>query len=168
MRVATIHWRVAAAFAVAGLGVAGLFGWQRSPRYVSEAELQMTAVQGGNTEAATNQIHRLENILLSRSSLAGIIMQPNLDLYRKERQRLPLEDIITTMKTRDLKISLVPAAHDSGAIGIRISYTGPDAAVARRTVSAAIGRLINTKRFSSTLRAGRGSVWKFWLPRLCH
>src|ERR1035437_1791158 len=43
--------------------------------------------------------------ILSRSSMSELILSPSLHLYREERQRRPMKDIIDDMRRRDLRIA---------------------------------------------------------------
>lgn len=44
--------------------------------------------------------------ILSRTSLSELIQRPSMDLYRKERLRTPMEDVIEGMR-RDIKITIL-------------------------------------------------------------
>jgi uncharacterized protein involved in exopolysaccharide biosynthesis len=60
---------------------------------------------------------------LSRSALSELIQRPALDLYRAERKRLPMEEIVNTMRSRDLRIA---PATPGDSIGFEISFRYPD------------------------------------------
>jgi len=45
--------------------------------------------------------------ILSRGSFGELIQRPALDLYRKERTKLPMEDIINDMKYKGIRIQMV-------------------------------------------------------------
>lgn len=98
------------------LSVAGLLaGWGVSylvaPTYVSQATLQLSQKPGSAPADLRSDVNAMEQTILSRTSLQTIILHPRLDLYRSERSRQPLEDVIETMRTRDLQIAFAgPAA----------------------------------------------------------
>lgn len=50
------------------------------------------------------RLQQMETDIESRTTLSEIIQKPTLNLYPKERARLPLEDVIQNMKNKDLKI----------------------------------------------------------------
>ena len=89
--------------------------------YVSQAEMQITPsqisptiVQNTINQLLTDRIAQMENEILSRTSLSSIIQDPRLDLYKTERASQPLEDVIETMRTRDIKIQIVSLPSSSG------------------------------------------------------
>jgi uncharacterized protein involved in exopolysaccharide biosynthesis len=80
------------------------------------------------------KLQRLEEVVLSRTSLEGLVTQPWLDLYKEERLREPMEDIVRRMRDRDIQIHMVRAApgspHRAPAFLISFSYPDPDKAQA--------------------------------------
>lgn len=80
------------------------------------------------------KLQRLEEVVLSRTSLEGLITQPWLDLYKEERLREPMEDIVRRMRDRDIQIHMVSAApgspHRAPAFLISFSYPDSDKAQA--------------------------------------
>jgi hypothetical protein len=64
----------------------------------------------------------LEQQILSRTSLSRIMMDPRLDLYQSERSREPLEDVIETMRTRDIRITSMGTG---SAFTISFAYRDP-------------------------------------------
>jgi uncharacterized protein involved in exopolysaccharide biosynthesis len=123
------------------LSVAGLLaGWGVSflitPSYVSEATLVLTQKPGSPPTGLLPDIGAMELQVQSRTSLSAIIR--DVDLYRSERRRQPLEDVIETMRTRDLRIgpSGTPAA-------FTISFTASDPAKAHDTVQALVTQFVD-------------------------
>jgi hypothetical protein len=106
--------------------LAGFASYAIPERYVSTAVLR--AVQQDayglpgpdTTGAASERLHQIQQEILSRSSLAEMIQRPALDLYRKQRQRDPLEVIIHGM-LRDIRIH--PADGSVAAFTISFEYT---------------------------------------------
>jgi hypothetical protein len=102
------------------------------PRYLPEQELEWRQM---------NLIRRLNDIqqeVLSRTSLAQI-MQSNIDLYARERRSSPMEDVIQTMRNKDVRVEMVGSP---GAF--RISFEYPDAHLAQRVVRALVIALIDS------------------------
>src|SRR5256886_13745058 len=50
------------------------------------------------------RLQQMQQQILSRGSLSELIQRPSIDLYRKERTKLPMEDIINDMKLKAIKI----------------------------------------------------------------
>jgi len=102
-------WIAGPTFAALVISVVGAFVWPDT--YVSEAVVQVVPPQVPERYVPPNvnseMSHRIQLMaqdILSRPSLINIINSQ--DLYRRERQRRPLEDVIEQMKT-DVKISPV-------------------------------------------------------------
>jgi uncharacterized protein involved in exopolysaccharide biosynthesis len=117
--------------------------------YISSAEMQITPsqispsiVQTTISQLLTERIQQMENEILSRTSLSSIIQDPRLDLYKTERASQPLEDVIETMRTRDIKIQIVSLPSGSGmkASAFTISFSYKDPHKAHDTVQALITR----------------------------
>lgn len=100
------------AFGLVGALAAAVIAARMPTNYTSLAVLQSpTEVQSwGNT--------------LSRRSVAEIILK--LDLYRDERQRKPMSDIVEEMRRHHIRIQRLPSGP-----GIQIGVSYPDAAKAR-------------------------------------
>ena len=100
------------------------------PRYVPEQELGMRQMN------LTLRLNDIQQEVLSRTSLVQI-MQSNIDLYARERRSSPMEDVIQTMRNKDVRLELVPGA-------FRISFEYPDAHLAHRVVRALVTALIDS------------------------
>lgn len=84
----------------------------------------------------------------SRASLAEIITRPSLDLYRSERARTPMFDVISRMQ-RDLRVTWrEPSADRPRSALVEFSY--PDARKARETVAAVTQKLVGEARTNSS------------------
>ncbi len=74
------------------------------------------------------RLEQMKTEILSRTSLAEIIQKPSLNLYERERQRLPMEDVIQRMLNKDIRISPVTSVNMernrvASAFAIQFSYT---------------------------------------------
>ena len=114
-------WKIVVAFAVAGVVLAVVFSLAIPDRYVSTAVIKIGDGQRRKM-AATLQL------VESRWFLAKLINEE--DLYKGERARLPLEDVIEQMKSKDILISLVDRP---GAPAFAVSFSSTDAGQAQRT-----------------------------------
>jgi uncharacterized protein involved in exopolysaccharide biosynthesis len=122
--------RFAAATGAAGAVVAGLISLAISSRYISTATLRLSPPANQETldPAATQQIQQRLIEVLSRSSLTELILRPSLNLYRSERYRKPLEEIVASMRQDDLKIAsldLDPRTGNTTAFSIAFEYSDP-------------------------------------------
>jgi uncharacterized protein involved in exopolysaccharide biosynthesis len=129
MKVLWSFRNVIAACGLAGATIAALVAFQMDNRYVSNTVLRVSTPAGAKTDedALAKQLQQVQEQLLSRSSLAGIIQRRDLDLYQPERHRVPMEDIIQSMRTQDIRISpLQPAGgRVANAFQIQFSYADP-------------------------------------------
>jgi uncharacterized protein involved in exopolysaccharide biosynthesis len=99
MQLAGWSWRkTAAAFALAGAAAAGVMALRTPDVYISTAVMRMPA-----SADAPRALNRAQQGVLSRTSLAQIIMTHGL--YPEERSRLPLEDIVASMRNRYIRIT---------------------------------------------------------------
>src|ERR1035437_3746672 len=71
--------------------------------------------------------------ILSRSSMSELILSPSLHLYREERQRRPMKDIIDDMRRRDLRIAPL-------AVTFQISFEYADRDKAQAVVREVVDR----------------------------
>ncbi len=104
------------------LGAAGSFLF--APMYVSKAAVRVEP----------SEMRQIAPIVLSRSSLSGVIQDPRLTLYRDELKTTPFEDVINEMR-RNIRIDAFTP--DSTYL---ISFQYPDQAKAKQTVASLIGR----------------------------
>ena len=89
--------------------------------------------------------------ILSRGSLTELVQRPALDLYRGERSRRPLENIIDDMRRRDLRIAPTRYGGRAGVgpvTAIEISFEYAD-----RDKAQAVVRELVTKLTEGTVRA---------------
>jgi polysaccharide biosynthesis transport protein len=115
-------WIIGPTFA--GLVVATVVAFLWPDTYISTAVMRITPQQVPTnlvpTSITTQMADRLQQMqteILSRGSLSEIIQKPSLDLYKKDRQKLPMEDIVQEMRNRYIRI--VPLADTAGGSGRR-------------------------------------------------
>jgi uncharacterized protein involved in exopolysaccharide biosynthesis len=79
-----------------------------------------------------DRLQQMQQDILSRGSLSELIQRPSLDLYKSERQRKPMEDIIEEMRG-DITIGLLDIstltqrdAQRRGASAFRLSFAYSD------------------------------------------
>ncbi len=142
------------------LGVMGLLAglaisFVVTPRYVSQAEMTFHSVTNSTPPDVrrnlTERLVQFENEILSRTSLSNIIQDPHLDLYKKERTRTPLEDVIERMRTRDLRIRVETAGQDY--LSFQVSFAYSDRLKAQQTVQVLITEFVEANLYSQQSQA---------------
>lgn len=121
--------------------------------YVSQASLRIAPAQISATilpfdlsQQMSERISAMQQDILSRATLSQLIQQPGLDLYKKERERKPLDDVLENMRTKDVHIQVVklPGQADRQASAFTISFAYPDRYKAQATVSALVARFMES------------------------
>jgi polysaccharide biosynthesis transport protein len=139
-------WILGPAFAGLVAAVVAAFVWPDS--YISTAVMRITPQQVPQTlvPSAINsqmaeRLTQMQTEILSRTSLSEMILRPSLNLYAKERQRMPTDDVVELMR-KDIRISLLetgPANPTRMAAAFVITYKYIDKykaqAVVREVVS---------------------------------
>jgi hypothetical protein len=127
---------------LAGLG----FSFLVTPVYVSTATLVMSEEVSAPNSAKIH--HALvgffmwcQEEVLSRTSLSGIIQDTGLNLYRDERQRLPLEDVIEAMRPHvHVKIVDKPGYARETSTVFEIAFSGSNPLQAQQVTQKLITR----------------------------
>ena len=116
-----------------GLAAAPFLSQFAPLRYRSEAlilvvppQVSGTYVQQTVTESVEDRLPGITAQILSRSRLEGIITE--MDLYKEERSREVMEDVVEQMRTRDVQTSATGRQIDS----FRVSYINDDPSVAQQ------------------------------------
>src|SRR5271166_807194 len=118
-------WLIGPMFA--GLVVAVVVAFLWPDTYVSTAVMRITPQQISDRLVPTvvnmqmqQRLQQMQQEILSRSSLAELIQRPALDLYKKERNRLPMEDIVQDMRS---KIHIQPVEVNAGQGRVTSAFT---------------------------------------------
>jgi polysaccharide chain length determinant protein (PEP-CTERM system associated) len=127
-------WLIGPMFAGLVAAVVVAFLWPDT--YVSTAVMRITPPTISDRLVPTvvnmqmqQRLQAMQQEILSRGSLSELIQRPALDLYRKERQRYPMEDIVQDMRNKAIKINTVEVATGGGgriASAFTISFSYPD------------------------------------------
>lgn len=135
--------------------VVGVFLWPDS--YESQAIVKITPqqippdmVQSSLNQQMYDRIQSMEQSIESRAVLTTMIN--NFGLYQRERNRIPIEDVIDEMK-KDIKISMIASdasnVRSIPAFAVRYSYE--DRHKAQQVVNDLVTRFIDeNQRFQST------------------
>src|SRR5579862_9011942 len=131
----------------AGIVISTVVAFLVQNTYVSKATLQITPKQVSESivkttinQELTERIGQMQQEILSRTSLSSIITDPRLDLYKEERASGTLEDVIETMRNRDIHITVDAIPGERRASAFRISFAYRDRTKAHDTVQTLITR----------------------------
>jgi hypothetical protein len=111
------------AAASGGAIVAGAIAFAMPQQYVSRTTLR-TVSQLPPHKSAVSRIGELSERVLSRSSLTEIIQRPSVDLYRAERSRRSMEQVVERMR-RDLTIEPVFEGGPDASLAVVFRYSDP-------------------------------------------
>ena len=139
-------WLIGPMFA--GLVIAVVVAFLYPDTYVSSAVMRITPQQISDRLVPTvlnmqmqQRLQQMQQEILSRSSLAEIIQRPAFDLYKKERARLPMEDIVQDMRNK-IRIQPVEVNAGQGRVtsAFTISFPYPDRFKAQAVVRELVSR----------------------------
>jgi polysaccharide chain length determinant protein (PEP-CTERM system associated) len=117
-----------------GLVVAVIVAFLWPDTYISRAVMRITPQQVPEklvpSAVSTQMAERLSSMqqeILSRSSLSELIQRPALDLYKKDRQRKPMEDVVEEMR-KAVRITIldVPSQQKRMASAFQIEFSYAD------------------------------------------
>jgi succinoglycan biosynthesis transport protein ExoP len=138
----------------AGIVIASVVAFMLPNTYVSSAELRITPAQISENilpsvlnQQMSERISQMQQDILSRTSLAEIIQRPALDLYKRERDREPLDDIIEKMRSKDVQIHMVAVPNSQGRTGgsaFTVSFAYPERYKAKAVVDALLNRFMDS------------------------
>ncbi len=118
-----------------GLVVATVVAFLWPDTYISTAVMRVTPQQvpenlvpSAINSRMSERLQQMETEILSRTSLAEIIRKPALNLYERELQRVPMEDVVQKMLNKDISISPITNVGSGGnrmvsAFTIQFKYT---------------------------------------------
>ena len=139
--------KVAAGCAVAGLLIAAIVAFSAPSIYRSQSVMKFGTQMP--TEDVAHHLNQAEQEILSRRSLAKVIMDAKL--YEKERAAEPLEDIVQQMRNRAIQIRL---GNQSNVFSIAFDY--PDPAKAQRVTQTLTSQFIENNLLQGRADAGTG------------
>jgi succinoglycan biosynthesis transport protein ExoP len=132
-----------------GLVAAVVVAFMWPDTYVSQAVMRITPQQISDRLVPTianmqmqQRLQQMQQEILSRGSLAALIQKPALDLYRKERARYPLEDVIQDMRNKYIRLQATEVGR-GGASAFTISFSYPDRFKAQQVVSELVAKFMD-------------------------
>lgn len=141
-------WILAPLFA--GLVIATVVACVWPDTYISASIIRITPpqvperfVQSALNQMLNERISSISQQVLSRSTLINIIQ--TLDLYERDRRRLPMEDIVDRMKTKDIFIGGVQSSAGQSARGgaFPVTFKYQDRYKAQKVTQELVSRMIN-------------------------
>lgn len=142
-------WILGPAFLALVVAVVVAFLWPDT--YVSTAVIRVVPPQVPQRLVPTNvnmelsqRVNSMAQTILSRANLSNIIQ--TYGLYPRQRQRVPLEDIIEEMRLKDIRLSPVVsmAAQNRGAVSaFQISFAYENRYLAQKVTQDLVARFIN-------------------------
>jgi succinoglycan biosynthesis transport protein ExoP len=156
-------WIIGPTFAGLVISIVVAFLWPDT--FISTALMRITPQQvperlvpsAINSQMA-ERLTAMQQEILSRTSLTELIQRPSLNLYPRDRQRLPMEDVLDQMR-KDVTISMLDVATQganrglASAFVIRFKYTDKykAQAVVRELVSKFSEQNVTVQRNQATL-----------------
>jgi len=140
-------WIIAPMFA--GLVIAVVAAFLYPDTFISYAVLRITPPQVPEqlvpVVSYTQMAERLmamQTEILSRTTLQDIIQTPSLDLYKKERTHIPMEDIIQEMRNKAIHLTPLASNDRRLATAFQISFSYYDKYKAQLVVRELVKRFV--------------------------
>jgi polysaccharide biosynthesis transport protein len=104
-------WVIGPTFAGLVIAVVVAFCWpdtyeSRAVMRITPQAVPATLVEGVGMTSMSQRLEQMEVQILGRTTLMGIIQEPALDLYKKERNHVTLDEVAEKMRTKDIKVKL--------------------------------------------------------------
>src|ERR1017187_5791540 len=127
-------WVIGPTFAGLVIAVVVAFCWpdtfeSRAVMRIIPQAVPKDLVEGVGMNSMSQRLEQMQVEILGRTSLMAIIQEPALDLYKKERAHLTLDEVAETMRVKDIKIRMyeasggAPSTRGAQAFEIRFRYT---------------------------------------------
>lgn len=151
----------------AGIVISTMIAFFLPNTYISRAMLRITPssisenlVPATFSQVMGDRISTMWQEITSRTNLSELIQRPSLDLYKKERSRGTVEDMIEVMRNKDLQIQLVgtqSAGSGKPASAFQVSFTYPDRYKAQQVVAALVAKFTEAN-FNATKLMGNSTT----------
>ncbi|HEY3839060.1 MAG TPA: hypothetical protein VGL72_20945 [Bryobacteraceae bacterium] len=115
--------------------------------YVSRAVLRVRFPSTTTPAEQADRISALIGQMSSRSFLSQIIQRRDLNLYQKDREQKPLEDVIERMKDKGILVDIRAAGPRTSTLTVSFTYDDPIAA--QRTMSVLITCLVDANQVAA-------------------
>lgn len=126
--------------------VVGVYLWPDSYDSAAIVSIRAQQVPQEMVKAAVNQdivdrINSLSQQVMSRNELTNLIR--NLNLYPRERNRMPLEDVLEIMRRNIRFTPMSPVVGSRNVPAFQVSFSYQNRFDAQKVVSALVSRLID-------------------------
>jgi len=127
--------------------VVGVYLWPDSYDSVAVVKIvpqqvPQNMVQSAITNDLADRINSMATTVLSRNVLTTIIN--NLDLYPRERKRLPMEDVIENIMRKNVQIIPIMAGANGRSVpAFNVQFSYPDRILANKVVQEIVSRFIS-------------------------
>jgi polysaccharide chain length determinant protein (PEP-CTERM system associated) len=120
-------WIIGPMFAGLVCAVVVAFLWPDT--YISTAVMRITPQQvperlvpSAVNSAMAERVNAMMQEILSRSSISELIQRPSLDLYKRDRARKPMEDVVEDMR-KTIKINMLDTPTGGGGRRVTSAFT---------------------------------------------
>ena len=126
--------------------VVGVYLWPDSYDSVAVVKIvpqqvPQNMVQSSITNDLADRINSMATTVLSRNVLTTIIN--NFDLYKSERKRMPMEDVVDNIMRKDIHINPIMAGSNGRTVpAFTVQFSYPDRLLANKVVQDIVGRFI--------------------------
>jgi uncharacterized protein involved in exopolysaccharide biosynthesis len=134
--------RIALSAGAAAAVIAAVIAIASPSRYLSTASVRLVAPAAPADTGAADDLQTRLGDALGSQTLIELIRQPGLDLYAKERGKLPIKDVLQLMRERDLRIETLQVSAAGRTESLRIAFEYPDREKAHGFVQALVSRLV--------------------------
>lgn len=133
----------------AGIVISTVVAFLWPDTYVSSALIRITSsqvpdrlVQSNMNQLLTDRINAITQGVLSRSTLTNIIQTH--DLYPRDRRRMPMEDVIEKMRSKDIRIGSLSIQQGQNRIGaFPITFSYENRYLAQKVTADIVSKLMN-------------------------
>jgi hypothetical protein len=144
-----------------GLLAAAAWAWSLPNMYVSRALMRVQTVGPEDPQLVAAYIDRIWQQVVSRGSLSELIQRPSLDLYKGDRRRKPLEDVIENMNARDIYIDIQRKGPSTTVLAVSFRY--PNSYVAQMVTSALVAKVIDGNQVAARYEQNRRTAASIYL-----
>lgn len=128
------YWKIALLAGIAGAILAGGIAFAIPDQYLCFASMAFEKSPGTKSWQLAGALQQAILPILSRDGLVALIQDPQLDLYKKERQRFPVEQVANDTFRKHLHIAPYNMGHGPDVQAFRIVFEYPDCDMARKVV----------------------------------
>lgn len=150
-------WIIGPTFAALVVSVVVAFLWPDT--YLSAGIIRVVPPQVPESYVPSNlntdlqgRINQISQLILNRSTLTAIVN--TYDLYKKERSRLPMDDIIENMRSHDIKIGSIQTFGQLGnkqaVPAFQVGFQYNNRMVAQKVASDLIGKFLTGSQAATT------------------